>query len=81
GQVATGITRPWLEQKVQQLIEEDELDPEENLILYGLDSLRIMQFSSELKAQGINISFEELGRTPTLSNWWSLVDARQRIAG
>lgn len=67
--------------KVQQLIEEDELDPEENLILYGLDSLRIMQFSSELKAQGINISFEELGRTPTLSNWWSLVDARQRIAG
>ncbi|EPK3562015.1 hypothetical protein JH144_004247, partial [Acinetobacter baumannii] len=22
-----------------------------------------------------------LGRTPTLSNWWSLVDARQRIAG
>ncbi|EPD4012420.1 hypothetical protein ACR96Q_003874, partial [Acinetobacter baumannii] len=23
----------------------------------------------------------ELGRTPTLSNWWSLVDARQRIAG
>ncbi|EPL9202012.1 isochorismatase, partial [Acinetobacter baumannii] len=31
--------------------------------------------------QGINISFEELGRTPTLSNWWSLVDARQRIAG
>ncbi|MDD9834475.1 phosphopantetheine-binding protein, partial [Acinetobacter baumannii] len=72
---------PWLEQKVQQLIEEDELDPEENLILYGLDSLRIMQFSSELKAQGINISFEELGRTPTLSNWWSLVDARQRIAG
>lgn len=81
GQVATVITRPWLEQKVQQLIEEDELDPEENLILYGLDSLRIMQFSSELKAQGINISFEELGRTPTLSNWWSLVDARQRIAG
>ena len=65
----------------QQLIEEDELDSEENLILYGLDSLRIMQFSSELKAQGINISFEELGRTPTLSNWWSLVDARQRIAG
>ncbi len=81
GQVVTGITRPWLEQRVQQLIEEDELDPEENLILYGLDSLRIMQFSSELKAQGINISFEELGRTPTLSNWWSLVDARQRIAG
>ncbi len=81
GQVATGITRPWLEQKVQQLIEEDGSDPEENLILYGLNSLRIMQFSSELKAQGINIGFEELGRTPTLSNWWSLVDVRARIAG
>lgn len=75
------MTRQWLEQKIQQLIEEDELDPEENLILYGLDSLRIMQFASELKGQGINVSFEELGRNPSLSNWWSLVDARQRIAG
>lgn len=44
GQVATGITRPWLEQKVQQLIEEDELDPEENLILYGLTHYELCSF-------------------------------------
>lgn len=73
------VTRRWLHTRVQQLVEEDsELDPNENLIVYGLDSLRIMQLSSELKGRGINISFEELGRTPTLSNWWSLVASRQR---
>lgn len=75
----TGLTRRWLHMWVQKLVEEDsELDPDENLIVYGLDSLRIMQISSELRERGINISFEELGRTPTLSNWWSLVESRQR---
>lgn len=72
-------TRQWLHTWVQKLVEEeDELDPDENLIIYGLDSLRIMQLSSELKRWGVNVSFEELGRNPTLSNWWSLVKSRQR---
>lgn len=76
------ITKEWLEQRIQKLIEEDdELDPEENLILYGLDSLRIMQFSSELKAQGVSVSFEELGRNPSFSTWWSLIDSKQSVAG
>lgn len=77
-QQAPAITRQWLESQVQQLIEDDtELDPEESLILYGLDSLNIMKLASTLKEHGINISFEELGRTPTLTRWWSLIESRQ----
>ncbi|RBP85788.1 isochorismatase family protein [Marinomonas rhizomae] len=73
-----GITQEWLYAKVQQLIEEDEeLDPDESLIVYGLDSLKIMQFASDLKANGIAISFEEIARNPTLSNWWAMVQDRQ----
>ena len=73
------VTRQWLYTWVKKLIDEDEeLDSEENLIIYGLDSLRIMQLSSELKRRGVNVSYEELGRNPTLSNWWSLVESRQR---
>jgi bifunctional isochorismate lyase/aryl carrier protein len=77
---ATTVTQQWLHVWVRKLVEEEDadLDPDENLIIYGLDSLRIMQLSSELKGRGINVSFEELGRTPTLSNWWSLVESRQR---
>lgn len=74
---STRITRQWLEQKIQHLIEEQDIDPDENLIVYGLDSLGIMRLASELKAQGIEVSYEELGRSPSLANWWSLVEARQ----
>jgi len=73
------VTRQWLYAWARGLVEDDgELDPDENLIVYGLDSLRIMQLSSELKKRGVTISFEELGRDPTLSAWWSLVESRQR---
>lgn len=74
------ITRQWLNAWVRKLVDEDgDLEPNENLIFYGIDSLKIMQLSSELKSRGIDIGFEELGRAPTLSNWWSLVQSRQPV--
>lgn len=78
---AENLTQEWLYARVQQLIEEDEeLDPDENLIVYGLDSLKIMQFASDLKTYNIAISFEEMARNPTLSNWWALIQQRQITA-
>ncbi len=75
---AKKITQQWLHIRVEQLIEEEEeIDPDENLIVYGLDSLRIMQFSAELKSYGIDIGFEEIARNPTLSSWWALIQTRQ----
>lgn len=79
--LAIQTTREWLQKRVLQLIEDgSELDPEENLIFYGLDSLQVMKLAAELKAQGVGISFEELATTPTLANWWSLVENRQLSA-
>lgn len=74
------ITQQWVYDQLIKLIEEDdeEIDPEENLIVYGLDSLSIMQFASELKKQGVEVSFEEIARDPTLSNWWALIKERQK---
>ena len=45
------ISHQWLQERIQQLIEDNdtELDLEESLILYGLDSLRVMRFAAELK--------------------------------
>lgn len=74
--------RQWLQTRVQDLIEDDAvLDPNENLIFYGLDSLRLMQLAADLKRQGLVISFEELARTPTLTHWWSLLESRNSEAG
>lgn len=69
----TFMTREWLNERAQSLVEEGELDPEESLVLYGLDSLSIMRFSAELKAQGVDVGFDELARRPTLSAWWALL--------
>ncbi|MHA6195950.1 (2,3-dihydroxybenzoyl)adenylate synthase [Pseudomonas wadenswilerensis] len=74
-------TRTWLHERLRQVLEDGEsLDPEENLIFYGLDSLQVMKLAGELKARGIAVSFEELASAPTLASWWSLVEARQKAA-
>ncbi|MDF9620772.1 (2,3-dihydroxybenzoyl)adenylate synthase [Pseudomonas entomophila] len=79
--VSVENTRTWLQTRLCQLIEDSEaLDPEENLIFYGLDSLQVMKLAAELKARGIEVSFEELASTPTLASWWALVEARQKAA-
>nr|WP_274597457.1 phosphopantetheine-binding protein [Pseudomonas sp. SST3] len=79
--LAAETTRAWLQTRVLQLVEDcEDLDPEENLIFYGLDSLQVMRLAAELKERGIAVSFEELADSPTLSSWWSLVDARQIAA-
>lgn len=73
----TDLNRDWLATRVQQMIEDDcDIDPAENLVLYGLDSIAVMTFSSELKQQGVEINFEELAREPTLEAWWALISAR-----
>lgn len=79
--LALDSTRQWLQARLVQLLEDgDQLDPEENLIFYGLDSLQVMKVAAELKERGIAVSFEELASSPTLAAWWSLVEARQKAA-
>ncbi|MBZ1524076.1 isochorismatase family protein, partial [Leuconostoc mesenteroides] len=68
---ATETTRDWLQKRVLELIEDEtELDPQENLILYGLDSLQVMKLSAELKERGVAVGFDDLARVPTLAAWW-----------
>ena len=65
--VKTDLSPAWLAARVQKMIEDDcDIDPAENLVLYGLDSIAVMTFSSELKQMGVEASFEELAREPTL---------------
>lgn len=73
----TDLSPEWLAARVQTMIEDDcDIDPAENLVLYGLDSIAVMTFSSELKQMGVTASFEELAKQPTLEAWWALISAR-----
>lgn len=77
----SGTTREWLHERVLQLVEEGtEIDPDESLIFYGLDSLQVMKLAGELKEEGIAVSFDELARVPTLNAWWELIEQRLRAA-
>lgn len=81
GKVNDAPSRAWLESRVLQLIEDEtEIDPAENLILYGLDSLQVMKLASELKELGIVVGFDELARVPTLDAWWSLIEQKRLAA-
>ncbi|MBX8802558.1 isochorismatase [Ochrobactrum sp. MR28] len=78
---ASGTSRNWLQERVLQLVEDtNEFDADESLIFYGLDSLKVMKFSAELKERGLDISFEELALDPTLTAWWALIEKQQKAA-
>ncbi|WP_052052138.1 phosphopantetheine-binding protein [Chromobacterium haemolyticum] len=77
-QLEAASPRQWLHSRLRQLIAEDgELNPTENLMYYGLDSLRLMTLAAELNARGIPVRTEELSRSPTLADWEALLEARQ----
>lgn len=57
-----------------------EFDADENLVDYGLDSIRVMSLVGEWKASGISVGFEELARRPSLNGWWALLQQRRAAA-
>ncbi|KPF46033.1 isochorismatase [Rhizobium sp. AAP43] len=74
-------SRAWLEARLLQLVEDgSEIDPDENLIFYGLDSLQVMMVAAELKQFDVVVGFDELARVPTLNGWWSLIQDRRLAA-
>lgn len=76
---ASDGVREWLQQRVAELVEDGaEIDPEENLIFYGLDSLQIMKLAAGLKQHGVVVSFEELARDPRLTAWWALIEKERK---
>ncbi|MEU5850704.1 phosphopantetheine-binding protein [Saccharopolyspora shandongensis] len=64
--------------QVAELLYEDpaELTDEENLIDWGLDSVRIMTLVENWRRLGVQITFADLAERPTLAEWWAVLEPK-----
>jgi bifunctional isochorismate lyase/aryl carrier protein len=59
---------------------EGEFDGDDNLLDFGLDSIRIMSLVASWDKLGRTVRFGDLAEKPTLNAWWQLLEAARRPA-
>ncbi len=63
--------RAWVAHSLQ--IQAEELAFEDNLLDWGLDSVRLMTWVERWRRAGRELSFLQLAEQPNLAAWWSLL--------
>ncbi|MGV0627615.1 non-ribosomal peptide synthetase [Mycolicibacter minnesotensis] len=58
----------------------DAIDPAQDLIASGLDSIRMMSLSGRWRKRGIDVDFATLAADPTVAAWSDLVNAQDEEA-
>ncbi len=54
-----------------------EIDLDDNLLDYGLDSVQVMELLAAWQRAGVNLKFEQFARRTTLRAWWELLQMAQ----
>jgi bifunctional isochorismate lyase/aryl carrier protein len=68
-----------LQQQLGELLQQpsDRIGIEENLLDWGLDSLRLMSLVEIWQRQGVQVSFTDLAENPTIATWAQLLARHQ----
>ncbi|MFP1744212.1 isochorismatase family protein [Lonsdalea quercina] len=77
---APGYSREQLRAELLPLLDEDseDLEDDENLLDYGLDSVRIMSLVARWRQAGHDLDFVALVKNPTIAHWLHLLTEPQR---
>lgn len=54
----------------------DEMMPDDSLLDFGLDSVRMMSLVGDWQQAGLDVSFMELAAKPSLQDWWQLIEKK-----
>ncbi len=70
-----GLSAERVRADVAELLgrEPSALDPEENLLDLGLDSIRIMSLIERWRAAGATVEYPDLAERPELAHWITVV--------
>lgn len=79
-QALAPLTLERMRADIARLVDEapEELENDDNLLDWGLDSMRIFNISVEWNKTGLELRFADLAETPTLADWWQIVQRQQR---
>lgn len=72
------LTLEDVRKEVADLLYEDPADlaDHDDLIDWGLDSVRIMTLVEKWRKQGVQVAFADLAESPTLAEWWAVLQPR-----
>lgn len=73
------LTLESMRADIAQLVNEapEELENNDNLLDWGLDSMRILSLTVEWNKTGVGLDFADLAENPTLAHWWQIVQRQQ----
>ncbi|MBB3808081.1 phosphopantetheine-binding protein [Pseudochelatococcus contaminans] len=76
---APAISLDTMRADVARIIGEDpsEIGDDDNLIDFGLDSIRVMTLIQRWGEKGLKLDFAQLAEKPTLAHWWSVASRHQ----
>lgn len=63
---------------IQKLTNSKDIDENENLLAYGLNSISIIKLISLLKQENIIVSFVDMIKNPTISDWTILCQSKMK---
>jgi bifunctional isochorismate lyase/aryl carrier protein len=77
-----GLTLETMRADVAELLEEDpsQIGDDDNLVDFGLDSMRLMALATRWRSAGANVRFADLAERPQLTHWFMLVERGGTLA-